>query len=129
VLILDTCVIVFDALAPERLSAAAAAAIEKEELEGVLACSDISLWEIAMLVEHGRLSAGTDVEDFIRLALAARSIAVLPISPAIACRSTVVPIHRDPADRIIAATAIVNECRLVTADEALRSSRAVPTLW
>ena len=52
-ILLDTCVLVFDALAPERLSTEALRAIEEGEENGSLACCDISLWEIAMLVSQG----------------------------------------------------------------------------
>lgn len=50
--ILDSHAIVYDALDPRRLSRRAARAIEGAAAEGTLACSDISLWEIAMLVRR-----------------------------------------------------------------------------
>ena len=49
-LVLDTCALIFDALQPEKLPTRAARAIKQAEDAGQLACSDISLWEIAMLV-------------------------------------------------------------------------------
>ena len=49
-ILLDTCALIFDALTPERLTPAAAAALDQGEREGNLACADISLWEIAMLI-------------------------------------------------------------------------------
>lgn len=68
-ILLDTRALVFDALTPERLSGAAREALDRGEAEGTLACADISLWEVAMLVRKGRLDPGTDSASFCRLAL------------------------------------------------------------
>ena len=127
--LLDTCAILFDALQPERLSPLARDAIEEAARAGALACSDISLWEIAMLVERGRLRPGTDTATFLRLALKARAIAVLPISTEVACTSVSLGLHGDPADRLIAATAVVHHLPLVTSDQRLRACRHLDTVW
>ncbi len=127
--LIDTCVLVWDALAPESLSARAAEAVQAADEQRTLCCSDISLWEVSMLVEKGRLDPGTDALTFLRLALAARSVNVLPIQPEIAALSASLPLHGDPADRIIAATALHHGGRLVTADERLRAADEVPTIW
>src|SRR5712672_1594606 len=105
-IILDTCAVIFDALTPERLTEVARGAIERADAAGELACCDISLWEIAMLAERGRIDPGTDVVKFLHLALAARSLRVLPITPEIAALSVSLGLHGDPADRLIAATAV-----------------------
>jgi hypothetical protein len=77
VTLLDTCVLIFDALTPERLSAPARGMPwSAEEAQGLLVCADISLWEIAMLVSKGRLEPGTDSATFCRLALDARGVRV-----------------------------------------------------
>ncbi len=128
-ILLDTCALIFDALAPQRLSARARRTIDNAAAEARLALSDISLWETAMLVAHGRLDPGTDCGAFLRLALATRGIRTLPISIEIAQRAADLNLHGDPADRIIAATAIAHEARLVTADKRLRRSSSVPSLW
>jgi PIN domain nuclease of toxin-antitoxin system len=57
-ILLDTCTLIFDALTPERLSDRARKALELGEAEASLACADITLWEIAMLVGKGRLDPG-----------------------------------------------------------------------
>jgi PIN domain nuclease of toxin-antitoxin system len=130
VILLDTCVLIFDALAPERLSAIAREALDRGEADGTLACVDISLWEIAMLVSKGRLDPGTDSASFCQLALDARGVRVLPVTPEIALVSTELDLPQgDPADRLIAATAVANAADLVTSDERLRGSQAVKTLW
>ena len=128
-LVLDTCAIIFDSLAPERLSTAAGTAIAAAFSAGELCCSDISLWELAMLVDRGRLDPGTDVRSYIDLVLQARDLDVLAISPEIATLSASLALHKDPADRIIAATAISHSANLVTSDRRLIAAPGVPTLW
>lgn len=128
-LVLDTCTLIFDALEPQRLTAAARTALEEGEGADTLCCADISLWEIAMLVAHDRLVPGCGAAEFIDLAVQARGVRVLPITPAIATRSATLPLHGDPADRLIAATAIEQGATLITADKRLREAPDVPTLW
>jgi PIN domain nuclease of toxin-antitoxin system len=131
VIILDTCILIFDALTPERLNSKALRAIEEGEQNGRLACADISLWEIAMLIGKGRLDPGTDCGTFIDLVLAARGIRTIPVTPEIACLSVNHPgfAHYDPADRLIAATAINARGSLVTCDERLLGLKGLKTIW
>ena len=130
-ILLDTCALVFDALAPERLSAEALRAIEEDEENGSLSCCDISLREIAMLVAKGRLDPGTDALSFLKLVLASRVIRPLPITPEIAKISAIDALftHHDPVDRIIAATALHYEKPLVTCDEALQTVKGLKIIW
>ncbi len=130
-LILDTCALVFDALEPLRLSKKAVAAIAQADDAGTLACCDISLWEIAMLVAKRRLDPGTDAQKFIQLILAARNIKVLSITPEIASRSTQPDFcpHGDPADRIIAASTILHKAKLVTSDHKLTTVSGLHVVW
>lgn len=130
-LILDTCTLVFDSLDPTRLSKKAAAAIAQADEAVALACCDISLWEIAMLVSKGRLDPGTDAQKFIQLVLAARNIRVLPITPEIAARSAQPDFcpHGDPADRIIAASTILHRSKLVTSDQKLATVVGLHVVW
>jgi len=130
-LLLDTCALIFDALSPERLSKGAVTAIENGDEQGELACSAISLWEIAMLIAKGRLDPGTDTLGFIVLLLAARRLQVLHITPEIAVTSTDASlfVHADPADRIIAATALVHKARLITCDQHLAKVKGLSVLW
>jgi PIN domain nuclease of toxin-antitoxin system len=129
-ILLDTCTLIFAALTADRLSANALRAIEDGETNGTLVCADISLWEIAMLVSKGRLDPGIDSTAFCRLMLDARGIRVLPITPEIATDAVRIEIPQaDPADRLIAATARAHRAPLVTADERLRESTAVETIW
>jgi len=129
--VLDTCAIIYDAFEPNRLGKAAKQAINKAEKSQTLICSDISLWEIAMLVSKDRINPGTDYLGFINTALAARGIKVEPISPEIADVAVSLPsgINADPADRIILATAQTLCATLVTCDQNLVDCGLVKTIW
>ncbi len=129
-ILLDTCALIFDALTPERLGPEAREFIAQGESERRLACADISLWEIAMLVAKGRLDPGTDPATFCGLVLAARGIRVLPIDPEIAAVSVRLPLPQgDPADRLIVATALQRDAVLLTCDERIRAAGIVATRW
>ncbi len=130
-LLLDTCALIFDALDPLRLSKKASTAINLADSRGTLACSDISLWEIAMLVAKGRLNPGTDSQTFIQLILTARNIRIVPISPEIAAKSAQPDLcpHGDPVDRIIAATALLTKAKLVTSDKKLAEVNSLTIVW
>lgn len=92
--------------------------------------SDISLWEIAMLIAKGRIDPATDAVQFIGDMVEARAITVLPITAKIAVLAQSEAFRqRDPADRLIAATAIVHGAQLVTADARLRETRGLRVIW
>jgi PIN domain nuclease of toxin-antitoxin system len=129
-IVLDTCVLIFDALSPQKMTAAAKKAIVNAEAKGQLYCCDISLREIAMLIQKKRLDPGTDAETFLRLVLQARQLQVLNITLDIAVLSADSSYnHYDPADRLIAATAIHHRAKLVTSDKRLRDIPNVSTIW
>lgn len=87
-----------------------------------LGISAISCWEVAKLVEYGRLVLPLSVEDWMQRALAYQGIRLLELSPRIAIESTQLPapFHRDPADQIIVATSRVYACHLVTLDKQIQ---------
>jgi PIN domain nuclease of toxin-antitoxin system len=102
----------------------------REEADS-LALSDISLWEAAKLVELGRLKLSVSVQEFFRSALTTE-LTVLSITPAIAARACTLEaagFHKDPADQIIVATALVHGLRLVSDDARIQRWRGVPMLW
>lgn len=98
------------------------ALIEQNESSG-LGISAISCWEVAKLVEKGRLSLPYPVTEWLNQALAYPGMELLPLTPRIAVESTELPqpFHRDPADQIIVATARMYSCPLVTVDSLIRS--------
>lgn len=126
VVVLDTHVLIHDALAPARLSRRARRLLDTEPL----ACSDISLWEIGMLVSKGRVVVEADTEQFLEDIIRARNLRLLAITPRIAALAQSPDFsHADPADRIIAATAIAHRARLLSADASLRRLAAVEVVW
>ncbi len=131
VIVLDTCAVIWDALNADRLTTKAKRAMRAAEADNELMISDISIWEIAMLVARKRLEIEETVSSFINLYLQYRKITVQPISSEIAELSVSFgrEINNDPADRIIAATTIVIGAKLVTADENLITSAIIPTIW
>lgn len=131
VIVLDTCAIIWDALNADRLTTKAKQTMRAAEADRELMISDISIWEIAMLVARKRLEIEETVSSFINLYLQYRMVTVQPISPEIAELSVSFgrEISSDPADRIIAATTILTGAKLVTADDNLIHSAIIPTVW
>ena len=129
-IVLDTHALIYDALTPARLSARARKAINLAFVDRELACSDISLWEIAMLIAHKRLNPVIDARQFLDDMIAARHVRVLPITVEIAVLSqSDIFSHGDPADRLIAATARLHRAPLITSDAKLRKLKEVTTIW
>ena len=131
VILLDTCAIIWDALDQSKLTEQANSAIEKADEHNALIISDISIWEISMLIKRSRIKVATTPANFVNLFLESRNISVVSISPEIADLSTSFgsEINNDPADRIIAATSIIQNAQLITADYNLRQSKLIDTIW
>ena len=128
-IVLDTHIWIWWVHSPERLSQAQRELITASETD-LIGVSAISCWEIAKLVELGRLELPVDIEHWFEQALSYPGGQILALSPEIAIESTRLPgdFQRDPADQIIVATARIYDCTLVTADEKIRSYEHVATL-
>lgn len=86
-----------------------------------LAVSAISCWEVVNLHKRGRIDLGMDIDRWFDKALAGSGIECVPITREIAaCAASLSEIHRDPADRLIIATALLAPYRLLTLDESIR---------
>lgn len=110
-----------------RLSAAARRTIDSADEVGV---SIISCWEVAMLVERQRLRLDRDPLSWVRDALALPRIRLLELTPEITVESAGLEWeHRDPADRFIVTTAILQRAPVITRDRRIRSFRGVKTIW
>jgi PIN domain nuclease of toxin-antitoxin system len=130
VILVDTHVVVWLALDQSQLSKKARAAIDDARGSGDgLAISDITLLELATLSSKGRIRLNISLESFLHEVEV--RFTVLPITGRACVRALGLPATypKDPADRIIAATALVEGLSLLTADRAIRRSRAVPTIW
>ena len=92
--------------------------------------SVISCWEVAKLVENGRLVLDQPVEVWISRALTKPGLQLLPITLEISIESTQLPqpFHRDPADQMIVATARHNRLRLLTEDDRILAYAHVQTV-
>ena len=129
-ILLDTHVVIWLAQDYRRISAKAQSAIEQaRKKDAGLAISAITLVEIAQLVTRGRVQLTTDAETFLT-DIELRFV-VLPITGNIALQAYALPnrFPKDPVDRIVGATALIEDIPLLTADAQIRSSRVVPTVW
>jgi PIN domain nuclease of toxin-antitoxin system len=128
-ILLDTPIVVWLAFEPDRLSKRAREAIRAAREEGGLAIAGISLLELAWLGEKGRVETTLSVESFVRQC--ARKMTVVPMTPEIAARAVSLPgaYPKDPQDRLIGATALVEGIELVTRDQQIRKSGMVPVIW
>jgi len=131
VILLDTCALIHASLTPDMLGKQAADTIDYGLQNKSLACSDISLWEIAMLINRGRIKPDADSALFIQQVVLAYSITIFPITPLIAVLSADDTLfrHKDPCDRIIAATALHNTIPLITSDSHLQGIPGLITIW
>jgi PIN domain nuclease of toxin-antitoxin system len=121
-LVLDTHVWIWSAEGlTDRLHPGALAAIEAAARVSTLAVSAISVWEVAMLVKRQRLRLATAVATWVDTSIRPPGIRIIPVGAAVALDSVQLPDfdhHRDPADRLIIATAR-RHGTLVTCDESL----------
>ena len=128
-IVLDTHVWVWWVHGDANLPEDRARALAEHESSG-LGVSAISCWEVAKLVEYGRLTLPEALDQWIDEALAYPGIRLLDLSPRIAVESTRLPppFHKDPADQIIVATARAYDCELLTLDHKIRSYTHVKLL-
>ena len=126
-LLLDTRIWLWSLLDPERLTRRVVGALSSERNE--LWLSPISLWELLVLVDRGRVELTLDADAWIEEALARAPMKEAPISHDIARETRRVELrHQDPADRFLAATARALDLTLVTADERLIGCKGLRTL-
>ena len=129
-ILVDTHVVVWLAFDQDQISKKARAAIDNARRNGDgLAISDITLLELATLASKGRIQLDISLESFLQ-EVEARFVA-LPISGRACVRAIGLPAAylKDPADRIIGATALVEGLSLLTADREIRRSKTLQTIW
>ena len=138
-ILLDTHVLLWWASGDlQRLSPQARAAIEAEieraalpgQAPGLLV-SAISCWEVAMLVQRGRLALSLEVERWLAVVASIPAVRLLPLEPAVAVAATRLPepFHADPADRFLVAQARELAVPLLSADRKIRDYPHGQSLW
>lgn len=129
---IDTHVLVWLATGARQMISKKAMKRITEELDrGEIWLSAISAWEIAMLVERERLVLSLDMESWLGKISEIDAIRFQPVNNKIAIESVRLPgeFHKDPADRIIVATARTMGLALITADEKIQAYPHVNTIW
>ena len=130
-IMLDTHTWIWFISKPEVLSKRAKKAVSAAVKEKSVLISSISAWEVALLVIKKRLTLSLDVTDWIAKSEGLPFIQFIEISNSIAVKSVNLPqpLHPDPADRIIIATALSAGVPLVTKDKKLLNYPHVKTIW
>jgi len=130
-IVLDTHVWLWWLHAPSRLSQAAEKLIQHEQTSGAIVLSSISVWEVAVKVQSGKLAIPMDISRWYELAKCYPATVIEPLSPLDAISSTQLPgdFHKDPADRIIIALARRLSVPLVTCDGKILEYPHVVTVW
>jgi PIN domain nuclease of toxin-antitoxin system len=127
-ILLDTHIFIWWIDDSPRLSQSHRQIIQARQDQG-LAISIYSCWEIAKLVEYGKLELKFSIEDWLEIALSHPKLQSLDLTIPIIIKSTQLPdFHKDPADQIIVATSIISGIPLLTADEKIIDYPDVTTL-
>jgi PIN domain nuclease of toxin-antitoxin system len=119
--LLDTHVWFRYQVTPARLRPGALAAIDEAVLRNSVFVSPITVWELALLERDGRVELSGGVKRWTTLALAQPGIHLLPYTAEIAIESAHLPLpmHKDPSDRILVASARIEKMTLITSDKAI----------
>ena len=129
-ILVDTHIVLWLALEPEKISKKVQAVIEETRGNGAgLAISAMTLVEISTLFGKRRFQLAMTLESFLRDV--EERFVVLPINARVCARMLSLPAAypKDPADRVIGATALVEGMGLVTADREIRRAKVVRTIW
>lgn len=128
--LLDTHVLIWWLQGEGPLSSEQQRVVSAADGDSPLRVSDISLWEIAALHSLGRIQLAIPVREWLEKAVAPPLVRRHGISPAIAAEADALPysFRRDPADRILVATARILGATLLTQDRHIIDSGLVATL-
>jgi PIN domain nuclease of toxin-antitoxin system len=126
-LLLDTHIFLWSLLEPDRLGKRLAAELERSSNE--LWLSPMTIWEVMILAWKKRIVLDADSMTWIRDVLGKIPFREAPVNHEVAIRSRIVSLpHQDPVDRFLAATSMVFDLTLVTADERLLNCESLVTL-
>jgi PIN domain nuclease of toxin-antitoxin system len=115
---------------PKRLSAGQKRLLDRAGEGQEVGVSDVTLWEIALLLERGRIRLALPLDEWLARATASPRVSRVGISPAIAREMVALSVTRewDPADRILVASARVFGVPLITADSRIIEAQLVRTV-
>ncbi len=126
-LLLDTHIWLWMVLDPSRLSRRVARALD--DAENQLWLSPISVWELLMLTQKGRIRLDEDAVLWTRRTLELLQLHEAPLTTEVALETSTLSLdHSDPSDRLIAASAKVFDLTLVTADQELIAAVGIQVL-
>jgi PIN domain nuclease of toxin-antitoxin system len=130
-IVLDTHAWIWLVNDPRQLSPRARRACDEAMSKDSIYISSISAWEVALLSASGRIELTIDIQDWIARSEALPFFNFVPVDNAIFIRSVSLPgpLHSDPADRIIIATAIMKGMPIVTKDEKIRKYSEAKSIW
>lgn len=126
-LLLDTHVWFWSLTAPERLARKVRSRLQ--QAKGSTWLSPVSVWELVVLAERGRVRLDAEPRLWVRSALEQAPLEEAVVNHEVAIRSRELALpHQDPADRFLVATALTYDLTLVTGDDALIEAKACPIL-
>ena len=128
-ILLDTQVVVWSALKPDRLSKAAESAIRRARKSDGVCIASITLWELAHLFVRGKIRAAGSIEASVRKFSEGYVIKDLTIEIAALAAQFPENYPGDPVDRVVGATARSEGIPLVTADQRIQESPLITTIW
>ena len=126
---LDTHALLWWALDRDKLSETARSTVEAMERKGGFA-SAISIWELGVKLQQGKIEMGISIDAFAQRIESSTSVELLPVDTRTWLNSLVLDWdHRDPADRVIVASALIQGVPLLTKDRAIHNFSGVRSLW
>ncbi len=131
-IVLDTHALIWWASQDPRLSPGARKLIDDTLVNGgSVLVSAISAWELAQLVDRGRIALAMDLDEWLRAVESIEGVTIVPVSAQTAVHSVNLPgeFHKDPADRMVVALARERNAVLVTADEKIQRYPHVRWTW
>jgi len=128
-ILLDTHALLWWALDPDHLSGAAQEVVQEMEDRGGYA-SAISVWELGIKVQRGQLELPITVDELARRIEGGGVVELVPVDTTTWLRTLSLDWeHRDPADRVIVATAQLKQVPILTKDRVMHGFRQVECLW
>lgn len=131
-IVLDTHVLIWWVSEPDKLSLKAKKAIKSSIQENTkLLVSSISVWEVFLLYKKRSLESNMDINSWLTKVESLPYLQFIPVDNVIGSKSVMLPepLHNDPADRIIIATAREYGAKLVTSDKKILNYRHVQSVW